>query len=151
MNRKKRSKPIEILLIEDNLGDNRLTIEVFKEADVPNNIQVVSNGKEAMKYLNKENSFRDANRPNLILLDLNIPKKDGREILKELKEDPQLKCIPTIVLTTSESEMDIKSTYEHYANAYITKPLDLNEFIEVIKSIEEYWLTTVELPMGHRN
>ena len=148
MHRKKRNKPIEIMLIEDNLGDNRLTKEVFKEAAVPNRIQIVTNGVEAMQYLNQDGHYQNAARPDLILLDLNIPKKDGREILKELKENPDLKCIPIIVLTTSQSEMDIKSTYEHYANAYITKPRDLNEFIEVIKSIEEYWLRTVELPTG---
>jgi two-component system, chemotaxis family, response regulator Rcp1 len=148
VNRNKRNKPIEILLIEDNQGDNRLTKEVFKEAAVPNHIQIVTNGVKAMHYLNKEKEYKNAPHPDLILLDLNIPKKDGREILKEIKENPDLKCIPIIVLTTSQSEMDIKSTYEHYANAYITKPLDLNEFIEVIRSIEEYWLSTVELPPG---
>ena len=147
-NRNKRNKPIEILLIEDNLGDNRLTTEVFKEAVVPNNIQVVTNGMAAMEYLKRKNEYKNAVRPDLIFLDLNIPKKDGREILMEIKEDPFLKCIPIIVLTTSNSDMDIKSTYAHYANAYITKPIDLNRFIEVIKSIEEYWLGTVELPPG---
>ena len=147
-NKKNRNKPIEILLIEDNLGDNRLTTEVFKEAQVPNNIHIVTNGMAAMEYLKRENDFKLAVRPDIIFLDLNIPKKDGREILMEIKEDPKLKCIPIIVLTTSNSELDIKSTYAHYANAYITKPIDLNKFIEVIKSIEEYWLRTVELPTG---
>lgn len=146
--RNKRNKPIEILLIEDNKGDNRLTTEVFKEAEVPNNIQVVTNGIAAMEYLKRKNEFKNAVRPDLIFLDLNIPKRGGRELLIEIKEDPLLKCIPLIVLTTSNSEMDIKSTYAHYANAYITKPIDLNRFVEVIKSIEEYWLNTVELPNG---
>lgn len=144
--KKRKNKPIEILLIEDNLGDNKLTTEVFKEAVVPNNIHPVTNGVDAMNYLKQEKEFQDATRPNIILLDLDIPKKDGREILKEIKADPELKYIPIIVLTTSESELDIKNTYEHYANAYITKPIDLDEFIKVIKSIEEYWLRTVELP-----
>ena len=146
--RKKRNKPIEILLIEDNLGDNRLTTEIFKEAKVPNNIQIVTNGTAAMEYLKRENKFKKAVRPDIIFLDLNIPQKDGREILMELKGDKELKCIPIIVLTTSNSEIDIRSTYSHYANAYITKPIDLNKFIEVMKSIEEYWLNTVELPTG---
>ncbi|MDD1775649.1 MAG: response regulator [Methanobacterium sp.] len=150
INRNNRNKPIEILLIEDNQGDNRLTKEVFKEASVPNHIQIVTNGVEAMHFLNREEEYQNAAHPDLILLDLNIPKKDGREILKEIKENPELKCIPIIVLTTSQSEIDIKSTYDHFANAYITKPLDLNEFIEVIRSIEEYWLSTVELPSGCR-
>ena len=139
-------KPVEILLIEDNLGDNRLTIEILKEAEVPTNIHMITNGVEAMKFLNQENQYADSKRPDLILLDLNIPKKDGREILAEIKTNPQLKCIPVIVLTTSQSEWDVKSTYEHYANAFITKPIDLSEFINVIKSVEEYWLNTVELP-----
>lgn len=147
----KNRKPIEILLIEDNLGDNRLTEEVFKEAEVPNHIQLITNGVEAMKFLNQENEYADCKRPDLILLDLNIPKKDGREILAEVKMNPKLKCIPVIVLTTSQSEWDVKSTYEHYANAYITKPIDLNEFINVIKSVEKYWLTTVQLPSDCQN
>lgn len=145
-NKKDKVKPIEILLIEDNLGDNRLTMEVFKDAEVSNNIQIVTNGVDATKYLYQEKRFADAVRPDIILLDLNIPKKDGREILAEIKKNPKLKCIPIIVLTTSQSEQDIKSTYEHYANAYITKPIDLDNFIKVIKSIETYWLNTVELP-----
>lgn len=146
IDKKGKNKPIEILLIEDNLGDNKLATEVFKEAVVPNNIHMVTNGVDAMNYLNQEKEFQDAIRPNIIFLDLNIPKKDGREILREIKEDPELKYIPIIVLTTSQSELDIKNTYKNYANAYITKPIDLNEFIKVIKSIEQYWLGTVELP-----
>lgn len=142
----KGNAPIEILLIEDNLGDNRLTTEVFKEAEIPNNIQIVTNGLDAIEYINQENKFKNATRPDIILLDLNIPKKDGREILAEMKKDPRFKCIPIIILTTSKSELDIKKTYENYANAYITKPIDLNKFIRVMKSIEKYWLNTVELP-----
>jgi chemotaxis family two-component system response regulator Rcp1 len=141
-----KNRPIEILLIEDNSGDNKLTTDVFMEAAVPNNIHVVTNGVDAMNFLKQEGGFKESVRPNIIFLDLNIPKKDGREILKEIKADPELKFIPIIVLTTSESEQDIKNTYEHYANAYITKPIDMDEFIKVIKSIEEYWLRTVELP-----
>lgn len=146
IDKKRKNKPIEILLIEDNLGDNKLTTEVFMEAAVPNNIHLVTNGEDATDYLNQQGKFQDAVRPNIILLDLNIPKKDGREILKEIKEDLELKHIPIIVLTTSKSEQDIKNTYKHYANAYITKPIDLDEFIKVVKSIEKYWLMTVELP-----
>ncbi len=147
----KGNTPIEILLIEDNLGDNRLTTEVFKEAEIPNNIQIVTNGLDAIEYLNQENKFKDATRPDIILLDLNIPKKDGREILAEIKKDPRFKCIPIIILTTSKSELDIKKTYENYANAYITKPIDLNNFIRVVKSIEKYWLNTVKLPIDCGN
>lgn len=141
-----KNRPIEILLIEDNSGDNKLTTEVFMRAAVPNKIHMVTNGVDAMNFLKQEGGFQESVRPNIIFLDLNIPKKDGREILKEIKADPELKYIPIIVLTTSESEQDIKNTYEHYANAYITKPIDMDEFIKVIKSIEEYWLRTVELP-----
>lgn len=147
-NKLKSIKPIEILLIEDNLGDNRLTIEVFKEAIVPNKIHMVTNGIDAIEYLNQRDKFEDAVIPDIILLDLNIPKKDGREILTEIKLNPKLKCIPVIILTTSQSETDIFNTYNHHANAYITKPIDLNEFIKVIKSIEDYWLNTVQLPRG---
>jgi chemotaxis family two-component system response regulator Rcp1 len=142
----KSSKPIEILPVEDNLGDNRLTTEIFKEAKVPNRIQMVTNGVDALEYLNRENKFAEAVRPELILLDLNIPKKDGREILAAIKGNPQLRCIPVIILTTSQSRRDIINTYEHHANAYISKPIDLNKLIKVIKSIEDYWLNTVQLP-----
>lgn len=141
-----KNRPIEILLIEDNSGENNFTTEVFMKTAVPNKIHVVTNGVDAMNFLKQEGGFQESVRPNIIFLDLNIPKKDGREILKEIKADPELKYIPIIVLTTSESEQDIKNTYEHYANAYITKPIDMDEFIKVIKSIEEYWLRTVELP-----
>lgn len=138
-------KPIEILLIEDNLGDNKLIMEVFKEVEVPNNIQVVTNGVDAKKYL-KRDEYVDAKRPDIILLDLNLPKMDGRELLMEIKNDPELKRIPVIILTTSQSELDVNTAYNHHANAYITKPIDLNKFINVIKSIENYWLNTVKLP-----
>jgi CheY-like chemotaxis protein len=141
-----KNRPIEILLIEDNSGENNFTKEVFMKTAVPNKIHVITNGVDAMNFLKQEGGFQESVRPNIIFLDLNIPKKDGREILKEIKADPELKYIPIIVLTTSESEQDIKNTYEHYANAYITKPIDMDEFIKVIKSIEEYWLRTVELP-----
>ncbi|MGO9386712.1 MAG: response regulator [Methanobacterium sp.] len=143
---KNNSKTIEILLIEDNLGDNRLMVEVFKEGEIRNNMHMVTNGVEAMEFLHRENKHSTAVLPDLILLDLNLPKKDGRQVLKEIKEDPQLKYIPVIVLTTSQSEWDINNTYMNHANAYITKTVDLNEFIKVIKSIEDYWLYTVTLP-----
>ena len=143
---KNNNKTIEILLIEDNLGDNRLMIEVFKEGEIRNNMHMVTNGVEAMEFLHRENKHSNAVPPDLILLDLNLPKKDGRQVLQEIKEDPQLKYIPVIVLTTSQSEWDINNTYMNHANAYITKPIDLNKFIKVIKSIEDYWLYTVTLP-----
>lgn len=123
-----------------------MTIEIFKEAEVPNHNQTVTNGVDAMDFLNQERKFTDATRPDLIILDLNLPKKDGREVLTDIKKNLKLKCIPVIVLTTSPSKKDIRSTYEHHANAYITKPIDLNHFIKVIKSIEKYWLNTVQLP-----
>ncbi len=121
-------------------------MEVLKEAKIKNNIHMVTNGVEAIQFLHGENKYSDAVHPDLILLDLNLPKKDGRQVLQEIKEDPQLKRIPVVVLTTSQSEWDVTYTYMNHANAYITKPIDLNEFIKVIKSIEDYWLYTVTLP-----
>lgn len=144
--KKGKTKHIEILLIEENSENNELTTEIFREAAVSNNINMVNNGVDAMNFLKQENGFKNSVRPNIILLDLNIPTKDGREILKEIKTDPELKYIPIVVMTSSESEQDIINTYEHYANAYITKPSDLDEFIKVIKSVEDYWLKIVELP-----
>ena len=137
---------IEILLVEDNPGDVRLVREVFKDAKVANNISVAEDGVEAMAFLRKEGKFAGSVRPDLVLLDLNLPKKDGREVLTEIKTDDELKRIPVIVLTTSSAEEDIMKSYSEYANSYITKPINLDQFIKVVRSIEDFWLTIVKLP-----
>ncbi len=139
-------KPIEIMLVEDNPGDVRLTMELLRESKIHNRISVVNDGIEAMAFLRKEAEFRGAPRPDLILLDLNMPRKDGREVLAEIKQDPDLKRIPVVVLTTSSAEQDIVRSYNHHANAYITKPVDLDQFAKVVRSIEEFWFTIVKLP-----
>ena len=146
MSRETYSLPIEILLVEDNPGDVRLTTEALKEGRVLNNISVVSDGVEALAYLRKEGKYAGVVRPDLVLLDLNLPKKDGREVLKELKEDPALKSIPVVVLTVSKAEEDVLKSYNLHANCYITKPVDLEQFIKVAKSIQDFWLTIVKLP-----
>ena len=140
------TKPITILLVEDNPGDARLTIETMKSAKVRNTLHVARDGIEAMAFLRQEAGFANAVRPDLILLDLNLPKKDGREMLADLKADPILRRIPVVVLTTSQAEEDIVRSYDLHANCYITKPIDLNQFIVVVKSIENFWLTIVSLP-----
>jgi chemotaxis family two-component system response regulator Rcp1 len=137
---------IEILLVEDNPGDVRLTIEAFKEGKVLNRVNVVDNGVDALAYLRREGRFADAPRPDLILLDLNLPKKNGRTVLAEIKEDPQLKRIPVVVLTTSQAEEDILSSYDLHANSYVTKPVGLDQFIDVVKSIEDFWIVVARLP-----
>jgi chemotaxis family two-component system response regulator Rcp1 len=141
-------KPIEILLVEDNPGDVDLTREGLKEGKVHNNLSVVEDGEEAMAFLLREGKYDNAPRPELILLDLNLPKKNGREVLAEIKGDDRLKCIPVVILTSSKSEEDILKTYNLNANCYITKPVDLDQFIKVVKSIEEFWFTIVTLPPG---
>jgi len=138
--------PIEILLVEDNLADVRLTQEALKEEKLYNNLSVVNDGVEALAFLHREGKYANAMRPDLILLDLNLPRKDGREVLKEIKDDPDLKSIPVVVLTISEAEKDIMISYNLHANCYITKPLDLNQFSIVVKSIQDFWLTIVRLP-----
>lgn len=138
--------PINILLVEDNPGDVRLTLEAFKEGKVNNDINVVNDGVEALAYLRQEGQYATAQRPDVILLDLNLPKKDGYEVLAEIKQDPNLKRIPVVILTTSEAERDILQTYYMHANCYITKPVDLDQFITVVKSIETFWLNVVKLP-----
>jgi CheY-like chemotaxis protein len=138
--------PIEILLVEDNPADVRLTTEMLKEEKSYNNLHVVSDGVEAMAFLRKEGKYAKAVRPDLILLDLNLPKKDGREVLKEIKEDEDLKIIPVVVLTVSKAEEDILKSYKLHANCYITKPVDLKQFIIVAKSIQDFWLAIVKLP-----
>jgi CheY-like chemotaxis protein len=142
--------PVEILLVEDNPGDVRLTIEIFKETKVANKITAVVDGVEAMAYLRREGKYAGAVRPGLILLDLNLPRKDGREVLRELKQDEDLKTIPVVILTTSRAEEDILKSYNLHANCYITKPVDLSQFMKVVGSIEEFWLTVVRLPPGGR-
>jgi len=139
-------RPVEILLVEDNPGDVRLTEEALKEGKVLNNIHLANDGVEAMSFLQKEGKYIDAVRPDLILLDLNLPKKDGREVLMEIKKDEALRRIPVVVLTTSKAEEDIIRTYDYHANCFITKPVDFDQFIKVVKSIEDFWLSVVKLP-----
>ncbi len=141
-----RPRPVEILLVEDNQGDVRLTIEALREGKVHNNLNVARDGVEALAYLRREPPFTAAVRPDLILLDLNLPRKDGREVLAEIKADPDLKTIPVVVLTTSRAEQDVLRSYELQANCFVTKPVDLDQFIEVVRSIESFWLTVVRLP-----
>ena len=137
---------VKILLVEDNPGDIRLTQEVLKDGKLRNELSIVMDGEEAMLFLKKEGKYSDAITPDLILLDLNLPKKDGHEVLIEIKGDPQLSLIPVIILTTSAAEKDIMNTYSNHANCYITKPVDLNQFTTVIRAIEDFWLTIVKLP-----
>jgi CheY-like chemotaxis protein len=139
-------KLIEILLVEDNQGDVGLIEEVLEEIKIRNKLHVAEDGEEAMLFLHREGKFSSFPRPDIILLDLNSPKKDGREVLKEIKEDNNLRSIPIVVLTSSNSEKDIIRSYELHANAYITKPLDLDEFINVVKSIVNFWLEVAKLP-----
>ena len=142
----KRIRPVEILLVEDNPGDVRLTKEAIKEAKIINNLNVVEDGVEALAYLRKKGKFKDANRPDIIFLDLNLPKKNGREVLAEIKQDINLKQIPVVILTVSKAEEDIIKTYELHANCFITKPVDMDQFIKVVKSLENFWFSIVKLP-----
>lgn len=137
---------IQVLLVEDNPGDVRLTKEALKEGKLLNQLTVVGDGVEALSFLRKEGIYADALQPELILLDLNLPKKDGREVLAEIKADPNLRRIPVVVLTTSSSEDDILRIYDLHANCYITKPVDLEQFMGVVKSIEDFWVSVVKLP-----
>jgi len=146
MNEQERTTPVEILLVEDNPGDVRLTQEALKESKVTNNLSVAEDGVEALAFLKREGKYADAPRPDLLLLDLNLPKKDGRELLEEIKVEENLRRIPVVVLTTSKAEEDIIRMYDQHANCYITKPIDFDQFIAVIKSIEDFWLTIVKLP-----
>ena len=138
--------PIDILLVEDNPGDERLTREALKEGKVYSNLHWVKDGVEAMSFLRREGRYKDVPRPDIILLDLNLPKKDGREVLQDIKSDEELKRIPVVVLTTSKAEEDVLRTYNLHANCYVTKPVDLEKFIVVVKSIDAFWLTVVTLP-----
>jgi len=139
-------RPIDILLIEDNPHDVRLTMEAFKDAKVSNNLTVAADGEEALKVLRREGEYAGSPRPDLILLDLNLPKKSGREVLEEIKRDPDLLRIPVVVLTTSENEKDILRAYELHVNAYVTKPVDLDQFIKIVEAVEDFWLTVVKFP-----
>ena len=141
-------EPIEILLAEDNPGDIRLTQQALKDSKMHNNLHVVNDGEQAVAFLRREHPYEDAPRPGLLLLDLNMPKKDGREVLQEIKDDPELRSIPTVVLTTSKADDDVLSAYQLHANAYITKPVDFDRFVEVVKGLQEFWLTIVRLPRG---
>lgn len=142
----KTATSIEILLVEDNPGDARLTLEAFKGAKVQNNLTVVNDGVEALAYLRQQGRYADSAPPDLILLDLNLPKKDGREVLAEIKSDAHLRKIPVVILTTSASRDDIARAYSMHANCYVTKPVDLEEFLSAVRSIEDFWLTLVKLP-----
>lgn len=137
---------VKILLVEDNPADARLVKEAFKYFKIENEIFVVEDGLEAMKFLKNEGKYRDVSKPDIILLDLNLPRKDGREVLKEIKENETLKLIPVVILTTSNADEDILGTYNNNANCYVKKPVDLDQFISVIKSIQDFWLTNVKLP-----
>jgi two-component system, chemotaxis family, response regulator Rcp1 len=139
-------EPIEILLVEDSPADVRLTEEALKEEKLFVNLNVVTDGVEAMAYLRREGRYAGALRPDLILLDLNLPRKDGREVLKEIKSDEELKVIPVVVLTISRADEDVARSYHLHANCFITKPIDLNQFSKVVKTIQEFWLTIVRLP-----
>ncbi|MBU0508830.1 response regulator [bacterium] len=140
-------RPIEILLVEDSPADVRLTMETLKDGKISNHMNVVWDGVEALQYLRQLAHFRNAVRPDLILLDLNLPKLDGRDVLREIKADENLQTIPVIILTTSDSEQDIVAGYNQHANCYIVKPVKLDQFVEVVKSIEDFWLSIVRLPM----
>ena len=137
---------VNILLVEDNLGDARLAKEALKDSKVKNNLHIVNDGVEATDFLFKKNKYKDVPTPDLILLDLNLPKKDGRQVLAEIKEDIILRRIPVVILTISKAEEDILKAYDYHANCFITKPLNLDKFMEVVKSIEDFWLTIVKLP-----
>ena len=137
---------VEILLVEDNPGDVRLTQEALKDSKLVNKLHVVGDGDEALAFLRKQNEHANAPRPDLIVLDLNLPKKSGREVLAEIKEDPDLRRIPVVVLTVSTSEGDVLETYDLHANCFITKPIGLEQFLEVVRSIEDFWLSIVRLP-----
>ncbi len=139
-------KIVEILLIEDNPGDARLTQEALKDGKVRNILHIVYDGEEATDFLFKRNQYKNAPRPDLIILDLNLPKKNGQEVLAEIKADDSLKSIPVIILTISKQEQDIIRSYNLHANCFLIKPIDLNQFFEVVKSIEDFWLTLVKLP-----
>ena len=139
-------EPIDVLLVEDDAGDVLLIREAFEHNKVHNNLEVVSDGVEAIAYLRRQGEHADAPRPDLVLLDLNLPRKDGREVLAEVKADPDLRRIPVVVLTTSKAEEDVLRSYDLHANAYVTKPVDFDRFIEVVRQIDEFFVSVVKLP-----
>jgi CheY-like chemotaxis protein len=139
-------RPIEILLVEDSPGDIRLTREALRDTKVANRLHVVTDGEEALAFLRHEPPHAGVPTPDLVLLDLNLPKKDGREVLAEVKSDPALRKIPVVVLTTSQAEQDIIESYELHANCYVTKPVDLEQFVQIVMAIENFWFTVVKLP-----
>ncbi len=141
-----RIKPIEILLVEDNLGDVRLTEEALKESKLLLNVHVVGDGVEALAFLKRESNFSDAPHPDLIFLDLNLPRMDGHEFLSKIKDDPDFRRIPVVILTVSESEEDVFKTYDRHANCYITKPVNMDQFVKVVKAVKDFWFTIVKLP-----
>jgi CheY-like chemotaxis protein len=143
-------EPIDVLLVEDDAGDVLLIREAFEHNKVHNNLAVVSDGVEAIEYLRREGEYADAPRPDLMLLDLNLPRKDGREVLAEVKADPGLRSIPVVVLTTSKAEEDVLRSYDLHANAYVTKPVDFDRFIEVVRQIDEFFVSVVKLPEHRR-
>jgi CheY-like chemotaxis protein len=139
-------RPVEILLVEDNPGDARLAIEALKDAKVRNNLAIVTDGEQALEYLYRRGDYENATRPDLVLLDLNLPRKSGREVLCEVKEDPSLRRIPVVILTTSQAEEDVLKSYDLHANAYVTKPVDFDRFIDVVRQIDEFFVSVVKLP-----
>jgi chemotaxis family two-component system response regulator Rcp1 len=148
MKQQNNIKVIDILLVEDSVGDARLSLEAMRDSKIRNKMHHVVDGEEAMAFLRKEGKYSKVPRPDLILLDLNLPKKDGREVLAEIKNDDELKRIPVVVLTVSSAEEDILKSYNLHANCFITKPLDLGQFMKVVQSVEDFWLTIVKLPNG---
>jgi two-component system, chemotaxis family, response regulator Rcp1 len=146
MGPKRGCQHVEVLLVEDNPGDVRLTLEAFKNSKVKTRLSIVGDGVEAMAFLRREGKYVNAPRPDLVLLDLNLPRKDGRAVLVEIKGEENLKCIPVVILTTSQAKSDILTTYRYHANCYIPKPVEFELFMKVVKSIENFWFTTVELP-----
>lgn len=147
----KVNREVEFLLAEDNPGDVRLTQEALRDSKIRNNLNVVTDGMEALAFLRKQGKYADSPTPDVVLLDLNLPKKDGREVLAEIKSDPVLKRIPVVIITSSEAEKDILRTYDLHANCYVSKPVDLDQFIRVIQAIENFWLTIVKLPSDTRD
>jgi len=146
MNERTEGSPIEILLVEDDPGDALITQEALEHSKVLNNLRVLANGEEAISYLRRTGEYADAVRPDLILLDLNLPRVDGREVLAEIKADPALRRIPVVVLTTSAAEEDILRSYDLHANAYVTKPVDFERFVEVVRKVDDFFFTVVRLP-----
>ena len=141
-------RPIEVLLVEDDEGDVLMTREALDEGKVFNRLNVVGDGVEAIAYLRREDRYAEVTRPDLVLLDLNLPKRDGRQVLEEVKADPELRRIPIVVLTTSEADEDVLRSYDLHANAYVTKPVDFDRFVEVIRQIDEFFISIVRLPPG---